>query len=154
MAIAPNTTFTSGQVLTATNMNALPWGIVAYAQTTASQSGITTAADLTGLSVTFTAVANRYYLIQGFVTCYSSVGSDGFGCIIANSAGTALANAFAISRDNLVSYSAHCFYRVSPGAGSVTYKLRGQRSGTGTLTYQPDGVTPSFIMVTDIGVNA
>ena len=151
-------TFTAGQTLTAASMNAisgnltfLPRGLTAYAQTSTPQGSITGVTDLTSLSVTFTAEANRYYLIHGFVTAYSSVGSDGFGVIIANAASIALATAHALSRDNLAGYGASAFVRVAPGAGSVTYKLRSSRSGSGTLTYQPDGVTPSFIMVTDIG---
>ena len=61
MAITPNTTFTAGNILTAAQMNRLPWGIMGYAQATASQSGITTETNVTGLSVTFTADSTRYY---------------------------------------------------------------------------------------------
>ena len=62
MAIAPNTTFTSGSILTAAQMNALPWGIVAIGQRTSNQS----LAGVEAITVTtsaFTAVANRYYKI-------------------------------------------------------------------------------------------
>jgi hypothetical protein len=155
VAINPNTAFTSGQILTASQMTALPWGIVAYNQTATAQGSVTTVTDLTSLTVTFTAVANRYYLIHGFVTVYSSVSGDNCGLIIANSANTALATGHVISNTNAVAVHANIFYRVSPGAGSVTYKLRGQRgAGTGNLTYQPDATTPSFIMVTDLGANS
>jgi hypothetical protein len=67
-----NTTFTAGAVLTAQQMNNLPWGLV---QTTAGGTGgrgfvrnastdynlTTSAADVTGMTVTFTAVAGRLY---------------------------------------------------------------------------------------------
>ena len=57
-----NTTFTTGQVLTATQQNNLPFGLVASATATASQTGISTEVDLTSLTVTFTAVTGRTYL--------------------------------------------------------------------------------------------
>jgi hypothetical protein len=62
MAIAPNTTFTSGAVLTAAQMNALPWGIVAYTQST-NVVAVGTAVTLVTTASTFTAVANRYYKV-------------------------------------------------------------------------------------------
>jgi hypothetical protein len=72
-----NTTFTAGAVLTAQQMNNLPWGLV---QTTAggtSNRGFvrnntsdfnlsTTAVDVTGMTVTFTAVAGRLYRANFF----------------------------------------------------------------------------------------
>jgi hypothetical protein len=63
MAIAPNTTFVSGNVLTAAQMNALPFGIVAQASSTTSFTGITSTEIVTLTASTFTAIANRYYRI-------------------------------------------------------------------------------------------
>ena len=159
MAFVTPTDVTVGSVLTASkynqevveNVSVLPRGLAAYAQATAAQTGITGVVDLTGLTITFTAAGDRYYLIQGFVTANSSVGSDGFGLIIANAADSALAVAHSVSRDNLAGYGLAVFLRVAPSAGSVTYKLRSSRSGSGNLAYQPDATTPSFIMAIDIG---
>lgn len=67
MAITPNTTFSSGAVLTADQMNRLPWGVVAFAQKTADQTGITAQADVTSLSVTWTADSTRYYKISVYM---------------------------------------------------------------------------------------
>ena len=75
MAIAPNTTFVSGNVLTAAQMNALPWGIVDttaggtssrgfYNKTDANftiQSPFASATQITGLTMTFTPVTGRLY---------------------------------------------------------------------------------------------
>ena len=56
----------------------LPIGIIAFAQIFANITGVTTIADLAGLSVTFTAVSGRYYKVTGFVTAaWSSVSTDG-----------------------------------------------------------------------------
>jgi len=63
--MAINTTFVSGNVLTAAQMNNLPWGIVSATNVTAS-SGSFTAETLRVTSPSFTAVANRYYRISYF----------------------------------------------------------------------------------------
>jgi hypothetical protein len=65
MAISPNTTFVSGAILTAAQMNALPWGIVAFKEETSNLAfGSTETVSIT--ASTFTAVANRYYRITYF----------------------------------------------------------------------------------------
>ena len=63
MAIAPNNEFISGQVLTAAECNAFPFGIVARAVSNTDYTLTTSYAIATGMSVTFTAIANRYYKI-------------------------------------------------------------------------------------------
>lgn len=62
MAISPNDNFTAGQILTATECNQFPRGIVAFAQSTANDTTIT-AEEIQLTASTFTAVANRYYRI-------------------------------------------------------------------------------------------
>ena len=62
MAINPNTDFTAGQVLTASQQNRFGRGIVAYGQRTSNQS-IAGVEAITVTSSSFTAVANRYYKI-------------------------------------------------------------------------------------------
>lgn len=63
MAIAPNDTFTSGQILTAAECNAFPFGVVARAVSGTDYTLTTSTAIATGMTVTFTAIANRYYKI-------------------------------------------------------------------------------------------
>ena len=60
MAISPNTDFSTGQVLTATNANQWPRGIMAIGTNTVSGTATTTE-TVTITATTFTAVANRYY---------------------------------------------------------------------------------------------
>jgi hypothetical protein len=65
MAISPNVDFVSGAILTATQQNQFPRGIVAQATSTANSSPTSTeTVQLT--ATTFTAVANRYYKITYF----------------------------------------------------------------------------------------
>ncbi len=61
MAIAPNTTFTTS-VLTSTQMNAFGFGIVALGTATTSDTTITGTEEIQ-ITVSFTAIANRYYKI-------------------------------------------------------------------------------------------
>lgn len=62
MAINPNTDFSAGAVLLASQMNRFPRGVMAYNTVTSSSSSFTTeAVQITSSS--FTAVANRYYKI-------------------------------------------------------------------------------------------
>ena len=50
MAIAPNTTFVSGAVLTAAQQNAFGFGVVALAKSTAAYTLTTSAAISTGMT--------------------------------------------------------------------------------------------------------
>jgi len=74
----------TGDVLTAATWNQdvventkrLPRGVVGVAKASSvDQTGITTIADVTGCSVTFTAEASRYYVAVGFVVDSASSGS-------------------------------------------------------------------------------
>ena len=58
--MAINTTFTSGAILTAAQMNNLPWGVAGYANLGSNFTATTGQADI-GVSVTFTAVSSRIY---------------------------------------------------------------------------------------------
>jgi hypothetical protein len=59
----PNDQFISGQIFTASNANRFPRGVMAYATSATSQTLATTSTIATGMSVTFTAEANRLYKI-------------------------------------------------------------------------------------------
>jgi hypothetical protein len=61
MAIAPNTTFTAGQVLTSDQANRFPRGVVAY---TSNATQTIAGGYLTGLDTTYTFAADRMYRIS------------------------------------------------------------------------------------------
>ena len=65
MPIAPNTTFVSGAILTAAQMNALPWGVVAFAEASTNLTFSSTE-TLSITASTFTAVTGRYYRVTYF----------------------------------------------------------------------------------------
>jgi len=64
MAVSPNVDFVSGAILTAGQQNKFGRGIVGIAQMNANYTLTTSAVALT--SVTWTAVANRYYRVTYF----------------------------------------------------------------------------------------
>ena len=64
MAVSPNVDFVSGAIYTASQANKFPRGIVGIANMSANYTLSTTNTALT--TVTFTAVANRYYKVTYF----------------------------------------------------------------------------------------
>ena len=65
MAISPNDDFTAGQVLTNTECNQWPRGVMAYAQSVTSDTTITTE-ETQVTSTAFLPVLNRYYRVTYF----------------------------------------------------------------------------------------
>jgi hypothetical protein len=150
VAITPNTTFTAGNILTAAQMNRLPWGIMGYAQVTANQTGITTETNVTGLSVTFTADSTRYYK----TTIYT------FSALQNTAAGYAefkITDGSNVQKQSGVIYQLAgvqaplCVSVVETGlSGSVTRKARAL-TNAGTLTLAASSTSPMFIVIEDIG---
>jgi len=132
----------------------LPKGKVAYATTTTATGSITTAVvDLTGLSVTFTALASRYYKITGWVLFQTTVADDSFAVFIRDGSGTQLQQASQHFRLASVTQFVSPVVVIQPGAGSKTYKLSAQRlGGTGTGSTAASATFPSLILVEDIGL--
>lgn len=149
--------YVNGSTETITAHNAdialLPKGKQGYAQVTANQGSITTVVDLSGLSVTFTALASRYYRITGQIIVASTTATDRIDMIIADGAGTQLNVIFgnpAVANQAITLHGSHI---IQPGAGSKTYKLRCQRGvGAGTVTMTGAANTPDWILVEDIGL--
>lgn len=82
MAISPNVNFTSGQILTATQQNQFPRGIMALTTSNSSSASIT-AETITLTSSSFTAVANRYYKITYYEPLLQPASSSPTGYISA-----------------------------------------------------------------------
>ena len=113
-----------------TRILALPRGyITATTLATAFTTTSTSAVDVTGLSVTFTAVAGRQYKIS-FSGSTSNSGANASQFYITK-VSTALAEGYSFSTNVTTSY----LYAIdSPAAGSVTYKIQFfVGAGTGTM---------------------
>jgi hypothetical protein len=151
--MALNTTFTAS-ILTTTQMNNMPFGIVTLATTTANSASSTTeTAYLT--SASFTAVTNRYYRLTYFepaVQVTAGAGNYVFGKIrLTNATGTQYAGsqlqssgATAVANGMLVS----CVTLLTAGATVIVGTLQ---ANTGTPTIFRGAGQPAYLMVEDLG---
>lgn len=133
----------------------LPWGTVAYAETTTSQNTITTLVDLTGLSVTWAALTGRRYRITLFAEVNGTAAGDlGVAYITTDANVEVRRHVFTVpALVGGVGYSAIQTSRVESGlSGSVTRKARLQRnSGAGSVSLFASATTPAHLIVEDIG---
>jgi hypothetical protein len=148
MAVSPNTDFTSGQILTAQQQNNFPRGVMAYVINTTTNPTVTSIADVTGMTVTWTAVANRLYR----VTFEGMIGNNNASAnqyYFTNAANTQLDQTY---QDNgagqfqVINFQ----YLFLGSAGSTTVKLRAEAS-SGTLTFYGTGGRSRSIVVEDLG---
>lgn len=151
MAINPNTDFVAGAILTAAQQNRFPRGIMTVAESVTS-SGTITAEAVQVTATAFTAVANRYYLIQYVEQdLYRSAAT----AIQMRIRLTNLAGAIqTFSQDITGSANINNMMTTSRvmtfTAGSVVLVGTLQCSGAGTIATR--GTTsPAYILVTDLG---
>ena len=144
MAISPNTNFTTGQVLTSDQANRFPRGIMAYS--TISTTGLTTTMTDIGLSVTFTAVANRYYKYTFYAYASNSTSTGTMETLVTDTSNVTkeALNLYVVGGGNYTFQN--LTYISTETAGSVTRKIRAKvAAGTGTL------YGPIYFFVEDIG---
>jgi len=149
---SPNTTFVAGNILTAAQMNNLPFGrVAAPISITTNQGSITSQVDITGATITFTAVAGRLYKACWGGLFNSTVSTDTFNFLLTDSANNIQQQAITCPASTAdVSFIG--FHVFTPGAGSITRKLRVQRqSGSGTGTIVAGATFPTIFWIEDIG---
>lgn len=134
----------------------LPWGPVApVAQATANQATISAIVDLTSLSVTFTAIANRRYKVTANVLIVGTTLGDTFGLTLADAANTVLQLRNGGTGPTAATQIPVTLTldTVTPAvAGSYTFKLRLARAaGSGTFTSLAGATFPAQLTVEDIG---
>jgi hypothetical protein len=159
MAISPNDNFTAGQVLTSTECNQFPRGVMAYAQSTADYTLTTSDVIATGMTATFTAVANRYYRITYYepqVQTPSAVsGYVNLSIKETNAAGATISYGRLQTSAALMMTGNVCVIDVITYASAGSKTVVGTASAnvtTGTPTLQRDATFPAFILVEDIGL--
>ena len=157
MAISPNTTFTIGQVLTATQANQFPFGIVAKATSASNYTLTTTMTATTGMSVSFTAIANRNYKITYYEpyveTTSAASGQTNLKIFQTSTAGTQLNQGF-VSNSAAVKIvgSANAIAVSTFSAGSVTVIGAASTSSiTGTPLLQRNLFFAATLIVEDMG---
>ena len=150
MAITPNTDFTSGQILTAQQQNNFPRGVMGRAIATSSMSfNSATPTDFTGLSATFTAVANRYYKVSFNIGVMT--GTAGNRLVINIQDGATILSQFYIECTALGSPIVG-YYTGTFTAGSKTLKLVGYReTGANVISCYGAADSPQQFTIEDIG---
>lgn len=153
--------FVAGDILGAADMNGLPAGVLAYAAATSNQTSIGTSfTDLTSVTVTFTAVAGRRYLVTANARFYGSAANVHALANIYNSTSAAqlqvgggYTGAAAGGGNNDEASTVHLEWSGAISAGSTTLKVQAKRgaTGSGTLTSYASSTFPAFILVQDIG---
>jgi hypothetical protein len=138
-----NKTITSPTIISTDSANTRQLG---YAQVTANQGSITTAVDLTGLSVTVNVLSGQRIKITGFIPQLSSTVTSDQAIVSILEGGTQLQGAVAYTGSSSGTYCQPVCI-LSPSAGSHTYKLQAARTGTGTMTMAAAATYPAFILV-------
>jgi hypothetical protein len=156
MAINPNTDFSSGAVLTAAQQNRFPRGVMALATSTTSYTLTTVEVIATGMTVTFTAVANRYYRITYFepqAQTASFASNTSLTLRQTNASGTVLQNSVFQNETNATDQSGMTVIRTMTfSAGSITVVGTAKCSlTTGTPQLIRDSTRQAQLLVEDIG---
>lgn len=128
-------------------------GYITHDELNADSATFTTIADITGFSVTFTGEASRRYRLTLHAHIESSVAGDYARLTISTSGGTVIADGKrelpVINESQEITVVAI----VQPGAGSVTYKVQGERlTGTGNVKIDASATSLAMLLVEDIGL--
>ena len=153
MAIAPNTTFVSGAVLTAAQQNAFGFGVVALALVT---SNTTTSASVeqTRASVTWTAIANRYYKItwvEGSVGNGANASVNNQYLRTTTTAGTIIGTTTIYYPSASLQQGSVCSVVTTFSAGTQTVFARVVSNAGTNTTYTGSATQPAYLLVEDIG---
>ena len=156
MAINPNTDFSSGAVLTADQQNRFPRGVMALATSTTSYTLTTSEVIATGMTVTFTAVANRYYRISYFepqAQTATFTANTQLTLRQNNAAGTVLQNTIFQNESNALDQQGMVCTRVMTfSAGSITVVGTAKCSlVTGAPQLIRDSTRNAQLLIEDIG---
>ena len=156
MAINPNTDFSSGAVLTAAQQNRFPRGVMALATSTTSYTLTTSEVIATGMTVTFTAVANRYYKITYFepqAQTGTAASNTQLTLRQTNASGTVLQNTiFQNESAALDQQGVSCIRTLTFSAGSITVVGTAKcNSTTGAPQLIRDSNRQAQLLVEDIG---
>lgn len=157
MAINPNTDFTSGAVLTTAQQNRFPRGVMALATSSTSYTLTTTVTIATGMTVTFTPVASRYYKITYIEpqagTPGVSGGFTGLAIRLTSAVGTQL-SAGLLQTNSVTAYSGSVVTQYVYSGAAVSTIIVGcanSSSVTGTPVLTRSATNLASLLVEDIG---
>lgn len=150
-------TFTAGQTLTAASMNAITGnadasgrGILSVVSTSSNQTGITSTTDITGLSITFTAVAGHYYTGLVGLSFVSTAGTPAFQQIAFMEGASALSSVtLTWTLGGNTAWWQSWMKPQTFSAGSHTVKIQFGRAGGDGATYTAN--SGSWFTLIDLG---
>jgi hypothetical protein len=149
MAVNPNTDFTAGAILTAAQQNRFPRGVMGYAVSTGDTALTTSEIDITGMSITFTAVANRLYKAT-FHCFYAQSATTRF--LLSFTDGSNAVQNTSQNHNGAVISNFSCTFLFTASAGSVTRKIRASmESGTATVFGNPASNRTYDFIIEDVG---
>ena len=155
--MAINTTFTSGAILTAAQMNNLPWGVAGLQTLTTTFNTVPThtVPQPNGMTLTITEVTGRRYRITAYSNIYPSGGLQGmnYGLYRAGSllkqgvyASTMLSAASALPISFTYTYTA-----TSSGSATYTAAIWAATLATAVSDYGDSSGFPRQFVIEDIG---
>ena len=147
MAVSPNDTFTSGQILTAQECNQYPFGIVAYSAGGTNTSFSTTITDIAGQSVTWTAIAGRGYLLQVTCPAQKTVTDGVVALLLTDGSNNQVQDIDIYLPQAYFGEATFSYLFTGLSAGSKTYKIRAVTSVGNAIVYSTSRVT-----VLDVGL--
>ena len=151
MAVNPNVDFVAGAVLTASQQNRFGRGVMGYVVYNSGNISVGTGiADVTGASVTFTAVANRAYKVTFSASVNKGVTSGYFNWFITNGANVVQSDGFMdIVIGKTITFTNN-YLVTGLAAGTQTLKMRAL-TDTGACTIYASGNNKYTFIVEDIG---
>lgn len=143
--------FVPDEIVTAAKMNSLPKGYIGHVAKLTDQASIGAAmTDVSGLTVTFTAEASRYYKVTVLARA-SQQSAGGLQQIALTDGSNNQLVSTQVSVASAGLSATHTPWIIhTPAAGSFTYKVRANTSG-GTMTVSGVATYPALILVEDVG---
>ena len=133
------------------NLNALPRGILGYAQVTVTQSGVdATVTDITGLLVGVTVGSSRRIRVSAYVTVRDSGSGSITTQVYLREGSTTLGQWQIGNLDALEFASGSPSVVLTPTAGSHTYKVS-LSAGSNTVNMIASSGMPAYLLIEDIG---
>lgn len=142
--------FTAGDVLAAADMNALPGGVVDYATKSSDQGSITTGSVITGLQVSYAAVAGRRYRATATGALMSNVAGDDVVVHFWDGSSALKQHVMRLAAAS-TAYGFSAVYEFTGAGSTVTLDIRVARiAGSGTITFDTSTGTATHTLE-DIG---
>jgi hypothetical protein len=125
------------------------WGLITSATITTDHNGISAVTDITGLSVTWNAMAGRKYKLTAYMLVIQNTSAGFVDIRLADSSNVVVGQS--TFNQAASAYATHSPIAILSGlSGSVTYKARAATTA-GTINIDVSSTFPGLLLVEDIG---